>query len=90
MKKAVIMAAAVLWISFHSANAANLLGNGSFETGAFPPWMVFSGSAVIVTGSSADVTDGADSAELDPGQVAGFGEIVQSFLTDPGTSYILQ
>lgn len=67
------------------AHAANLLVNGSFETGDFTGWN-FSGSAIMINGNS---SDGNYTLAFNFGNLIPYSLLSQSFTTIPQVNYIL-
>ncbi|RYD48505.1 MAG: tandem-95 repeat protein, partial [Verrucomicrobiaceae bacterium] len=70
--------------------ATNLLTNGSFETGAFTPWVTAGGTAGSTNINSVIIpTNGTKLVEFNSANTAVGGSVAQTFTTTPGMSYTL-
>ncbi|WYL94649.1 MAG: PEP-CTERM sorting domain-containing protein [Gloeotrichia echinulata IR180] len=85
-------AASVMFVS-KPAQAANLLLNGSFETGDFTGWQAFGGVGVDTASSQSVPSDGTKFANFNRGFNQGsssrFGSLSQTFSTIKGADYLL-
>jgi hypothetical protein len=81
--------AAICCVGATSSHSQNIVQNGGFESGAFPPWTLNDSS--MLSGVSADPVfahAGAHHAFLGTG-AGGFGSLTQILNTVPGVSYTL-
>lgn len=87
MKSYLTIVAATLAFAAGSAQAANLITNGSFGTGDLTGWTVTGDQSATAVISPAGVDQTVDQYELSAGSIYSYGYFSQTFTDKPGQVY---